>query len=328
MRRREFVGLVGGALACSLAARAQQGMPVRRIGLLLTAPPDDSEYPTLVDAFLQRLRELGWSEGRNLRVDIRWGGAGPEAVHKHAAELVALAPDVIVAPGSSTAGPALQATRSIPVVFTIVPDPVGAGFVESLARPGGNATGFASFEYGIGGKWLELLKEIAPGVTRVGVLRDSDITAGIGQWSAIQIVAPMFGAQVSPINLRDALDLEHAVAAFARSPNGGLVVTSGAGAVRHRNLIVRIAAEHKLPAIYYAKAFVTGGGLISYGADRADQFRRAADYADRILKGEKPADLPVQAPTKYELVVNLKTAKALDLAPPQSLLARADEVIE
>jgi putative ABC transport system substrate-binding protein len=243
-------------------------------------------------------------------------------------ELVALSPDVILAPGSSAAGPALRATRDVPVVFTIVPDPVGAGFVDSLSRPGGNATGFASFDYGIGGKWLDLLKEISPDVKRVGVLRDSDITAGIGKWSVIQAVAPMLGLEPSPINLRDTLDLEHALAAFARSANGGLIITSGAGPVRHRDLIVRLAAEHKLPAIYYAKAFVTSGGLISYGADRIDQFRRAADYVNRILRGERPADLPVQAPTKYELVANLKTAKALGLTIPQSLLARADEVIE
>jgi putative tryptophan/tyrosine transport system substrate-binding protein len=328
MKRREFIAGVAAAVAMPLDARAQQSDGVRRVGVLVTALMSDSEYPALIDALRQRLQELGWSDGRNLKLEIRWGGAGPEGVRKNALELVALAPDVIVSAGSSATGPALQATRTVPVVFTIVPDPVGAGFVDSLAQPGGNATGFTSFDYSIGGKWLELLKEVAPGVKRVGVLRDSDITAGIGQWSVIQAVAPMLGLETSPINVRDAPDLEQALSAFGRRPNGGLVVTSGAGPVRHRDLIVKAAAEHKLPAIYYAKVFVTSGGLMSYGANRADQFRRAADYADRILKGAKPADLPVQAPTKYELVANLKAAKAVGLTIPQSLLARADEVIE
>jgi putative tryptophan/tyrosine transport system substrate-binding protein len=274
------------------------------------------------------LEELGWSEGRNLLIDIRWGGGGQAHVHRNAVELVGLAPDVIVAPGSAAAGPALQATRSIPVIFMIVPDPVGAGFVESLSRPGGNATGFASFDYGIGGKWLELLKEIGPGVKRVGVLRDPDITAGIGQWSVIQAVASMLGLEPSPINARAASDIEKAIEALARSGNAGLIITSGAGPVRNRDLIVRLAAEHKLPAIYYAKAFVTAGGLVSFGADRIDQFRRAAEYADRALKGVAPSDLPVQTPTRYELVANLKAAKATGVTIPQSILARADEVIE
>jgi putative tryptophan/tyrosine transport system substrate-binding protein len=328
MRRRQFLGLIGGAVAAPRLAQAQQGERVRRIALLLTAPANDSEYPTLVKAFLQRLEELGWTEGRNLKVEVRWGGTGPEGMLKNAMDLAAQSPEVILAPGSSAAGPALRATRTIPVVFTIVPDPVGAGFVENLARPGGNATGFTSFDYGIGGKWLELLREAVPGVKRLGILRDADITAGIGQWSAIQAVAPIMGIEVTPINVRDPADLQQAIADFARGLNGGLVITSGAAPVRHRALIVRLAAEHKLPAIYYAKAFVTTGGLMSYGADRLDQFRRAADYVDRILDGEKPADLPVQAPTRYELVVNLKAANALGLAMPQSLLARADEVIE
>ena len=275
---------------------------------------------------MQGLQDLGWIDGRNLKVDVRWTGAG--AVHKEATELAALAPDVILAPGSSTTGPLLQITRTIPVVFTVIPDPVAAGFVQSLARPGGNATGFASFEYGIGGKWLELLREIVPGVTRVGVVRDPAVTAGVGQWSAIQDISPAFGLEVSPINLRDVPDLERAVAAFARSGNGGLIVTSSGLAVRYRDVIVRLAAEHKLPTLYYAKAFVTVGGLISYGADRTDQFRRAAGYANRILNGESPADLPVQAPAKYELVVNVNTAKALGLEVPPFLLTRADEVIE
>ena len=262
------------------------------------------------------------------RIDVRWTGAGAEAVHKEATELVALAPDVILAAGSASTGPLLQVTKTIPVVFTVVPDPVAAGFVESLARPGGNATGFASFEYGIGGKWLELLREMAPGVTRVGIVRDPAIAAGAGQWSAIQDASPIFGLEVSPINLRDVPDLERAVAAFARSGSGGLIVTSSGLAVRYRDVIVRLAAEHKLPALYYAKAFVTVGGLMSYGADRTDQFRRAATYVHRVLNGEKPAGLPVQAPSKYELVVNVKTAKALGLEVSPFLLARADEVIE
>jgi putative ABC transport system substrate-binding protein len=313
---------------------AQNAGRLRRIGVLLAATADDPEYPALVDAFLDRLRQLGWSRGDNLSIDVRWSGAGAEAVRKHAAELAALAPDAILAPGSAAAGPLLQATRSVPVVFTVVPDPVGAGFVDSLERPGGNATGLASFDYSLGGKWLETLKEIAPGVRRVGVLRDPAVTAGIGQWSAIQAAAPRFGVEASPINLRDAPDLARDVAAFAApgkgaAPrDGGLVVTSSALTVRHRALIVRTAAEHGLPAVYYAKAFVPGGGLVSYGSDRADQFRRAAGYVDRILNGESPADLPVTAPANYELAVNLKTAKALGLTVPKSLLARADEVYE
>jgi putative ABC transport system substrate-binding protein len=289
----------------------------------------DAEYPTLLGAFLQRLQQLGWSESRQLRIDVHWSGAGAEAVRKHVAELVALAPDVIVAAGAASTGPLLQATRSIPVVVTVVPDPVGAGFVDSLGHPGGNATGFTSFEYGLGAKWLELFREIAPGLTRVGVLRDPAITAGIGQWSAIQTAAPLFGMDVSPINLRDdAPALERAITDFARSGSGGLVVTSSALSVRHRDLIVRIVAEHKLPAIYYASAFVSRGALISYGPDRIDQFRQAAGYVDRILNGEKPSDLPVLAPARYELVVNLNTAEALGLTIPDALLARADEAIE
>ncbi len=329
MRRREFIAALGGAVvAWPLAARAQQGEHVRRIGVLLSVATDDPEYPTLLGAFLHGLQELGWSDGRNLKVEVRWGGGSAEGTRKHAVELVALAPDVIVAPGGASTAPLLQATRSIPVVFTIIPDPVGAGFVDSLARPGRNATGFTSFEYGIGGKWLELLKEVAPGVTRVGVLRDPANPVGIGQWDAIQAAAPASGVEASPIDLRDALEIERDLVAFARSANGGLVVTSGAPSVRHRDLIVGMAAEHKLPAIYYAKSFVARGGLISYGADRTDQFRSAAGYVDRILKGEKPADLPVLTPTEYELAVNLKTARTLGLTVPPSLLARADEVIE
>jgi putative ABC transport system substrate-binding protein len=295
----------------------------------LAATLDDAEYPILFKALRQRLQQLGWRDGENVKIDVRWSGANPEAIRRHATELVALAPDVIVAPGAASAGPLLQITRSIPVVFTIVPDPVGAGLVESFAHPGGNATGFTSFEYSLGGKWLEFLKEVAPSVRRVGVLRDSGITAGIGQWSAIQSAAPTFGLEVSPINLRDdAPALERAIMDFVRSGGSGLVVTSSALSVRYRDLIVHIAAEHKLPIVYYASAFVAGGGLISYGPDRVEMFRQAAGYVNRILHGEKPADLPVLAPTKYELVVNLKTARALGLTIQDSLLARADEVIE
>ncbi len=296
--------------------------------MLLPATADDSEYPTLVNAFVRGLQQFGWADGRNVRIDIRWAGGGADSNRRYAAELVTLAPDVIVAAGNSSAGPLLQATRTIPIVFTIVPDPVGAGLVDSLARPGGNATGFTSFAYDIGGKWLELLKEIAPRVTRAAVIRDSATTAGVGQWSAIQTAAPSFGMEASPINLRDARELERSVATFARSANGGLIVTSSGLAISHRDTIVMQAAKHRIPAVYYSRAFVAAGGLISYGSDRVAQFRSVAGYVDRILKGEKPADLPVQAPTKYELVINLKSAKALGLAVPTSLFSRADEVIE
>jgi len=329
MNRREVInGLAIAPAFWSVGAWAQRAERLRRIGVLVSAPTGDPEYVTNIDAFRQRLAELGWSESRNIQIDLRWGGGGQVDVHRSAGELVGLAPDVIVAPGSAAAGPALHATRSIPVVFTIVPDPVGAGFVESLSRPGGNATGFASFDYSIGGKWVEMLKEVTPSLRRVAVLRDPDITAGIGQWSVIQAVAPLMGLEPIPINVRIALDVEQAIPGLARAGNAGLIITSGAGTFRNRDLIVRLAAEHKLPAIYYAKTFVTSGGLMSFGADRMDHFRRAADYVDRILNGESPADLPVQSPAKYELVLNLTTAKALGLALPQSLLARADEVIE
>ena len=329
MQRREFITLIGSAAAAwPLAARSQQGERVPRIGMLLPATADDSEYPTLVNAFVRGLQQFGWADGRNVRIDIRWAGGGADSNRRYAAELVTLAPDVIVAAGNSSAGPLLQATRTIPIVFTIVPDPVGAGLVDSLARPGGNATGFTSFAYDIGGKWLELLKEIAPRVTRAAVIRDSATTAGVGQWSAIQTAAPSFGMEASPINLRDARELERSVATFARSANGGLIVTSSGLAISHRDTIVMQAAKHRIPAVYYSRAFVAAGGLISYGSDRVAQFRSVAGYVDRILKGEKPADLPVQAPTKYELVINLKSAKALGLAVPTSLFSRADEVIE
>jgi len=328
MRRREFITLLGGTVASPLAARAQQGERVRRVGMLLPATVDDSEYPMLVNAFVQRLQQLGWTEGRNVRIDTRWAGGGADTNRRYAEELVTLAPDVIVAAGNTSAGPLLQATRAIPIVFTVVPDPVGAGLVDSLARPGGNATGFTSFSYDIGGKWLELLKEIAPRVTRVAVIRDSNITAGVGQWSAVQTAAPSFGVEASPINLRDAAELERAVSTFARVPNGGLIVTSSGLAINLRDMIVTQAAKHRLPTMYYSRGFVSAGGLISYGSDRVDQFRSAAAYVDRILKGDKPSDLPVQNPTKYELVINLKTAKTLGLDVSFDLQQRADEVIE
>jgi putative ABC transport system substrate-binding protein len=271
---------------------------------------------------------LGWTDGRNIRIDYRLGAGDADSMRKYAAELVALAPDVILASGTGAMAPLLQATRTVPIVFAQVTDPVGAGFVDSLAQPGGNATGFVLFEYAISGKWLELLKEIAPRVRRAGVIRDPAQTAGTGQFAVIQSVAPSVGMEVSTINVRDAAEIERAIAAFARTADGGLIVTASALSVVHRDLIVNLAAQHKLPAVYYRRLYATDGGLISYGPDVAEQNRRAAGYVDRILKGEKPADLPVQAPTKYELVINLKTAKALGLAIPPAVLARADEVIE
>jgi putative ABC transport system substrate-binding protein len=297
--------------------------------LLLSAPADDSEYPALVGAFLGKLEQLGWTDGRNVRIDTRWATPNADDLRRHAAELAALAPDVILsATGTSTVAPLLQATRTVPIVFTIVIDPVGSGFVANLARPGGNATGFLMFEYGLSAKWLELLKQIAPGVTRVAVLRDPTIASGIGQFSAIQAVAPSLRVELSPVDVRDAPEIERAVMAFARAGNGGLIVTASPAASLHRNLIATLAARHKLPAVYGARHMVAAGGLISYSTDLIDQYRQAAGYVDRILKGEKPADLPVQAPNKFELVINLKTAKALGLAVPQSLLSTADEVIE
>jgi putative ABC transport system substrate-binding protein len=301
---------------------------VRRVGVLLPAASDDAEFQARVGAFLQGLQQSGWSIGRNLRIDTRWATANADDIRRHAAELVTLAPDVILAHGASTMRPLLQVTRSVPIVFPVAGDPVAAGFVDSLARPGGNATGFMTFEYNLSGKWLELLKEIAPGVTRAAVLRDPTVITGASQFAAIQAVAPSLRVEVNPINLRDAGEIEHAVTAFARSSNGGLIVTTGGLAQLHRDLIITLAARHKLPAVYYERFFVAGGGLLSYGADYIDQYRQAAAYVDRILKGEKPGDLPVQAPTKYETVINLKTAKALGLEVPPSLLARADEVIE
>jgi putative ABC transport system substrate-binding protein len=289
---------------------------------------DDAEYQARMAALLQGLQQLGWSDGRNVRIDTRWAAGDANLVRKHAAELVALAPDVILAPGSTSLGPLLQATRTVPIVFTTIPDPVGAGFVDSLARPGGNATGFIAFEYGLSAKWLELLKQIVPSLTRLAVLRDPATAAGIGQFAAIQSVAPSFGVELRPIDMREVSEIERAVTTFARASNGGLIVTAGSGSAIHGDQIITLAARHRLPAVYSDLHFVTRGGLISYGPNRIDQYRRAAAYVDRILKGEKPADLPVQAPTKYELVLNLKTAKALGLEVPATVLARADEVIE
>ena len=325
IRRRELIVTLGSAAAAwPLAGRAQQRPErMRRVGVLLPATADDRNYQAWVGAFLQGLQQSGWDIGRNVRIDTRWATTNAADIRRHAAELVALAPDVILAHGASTVGPLLQATRTVPIVFPIVVDPVAAGFVDSLARPGGNATGFLLFEYSLAGKWLELLKQIAPRVTRVAVLRDAAVPTGPAQFGVIQAVAPSLGVEVNPVNVRDAGDIERAVAATS---NDGLIVTGGG--LRHRDLIITLAARHKLPAIYVERHFVAAGGLISYGPDYIDQYRRASGYVDRILKGEKPADLPVQAPTKYNLVINLKTAKALGLDVPPTLIARADEVIE
>ena len=330
MRRRDFIALTGGAVAIApFAARAQQGERMRRVGVLQGASDtDDPRSQPNAAAFLQALQQLGWIDGRNVKIDYRWPAGDADKARQFAAELVALAPDVILAFSAANMPPLLQATRTVPIVFVAVADPVGAGFVDSLSRPGGNATGFMLSDYGLSAKWLELLKEIAPGLTRVAVLRDPAIPTGVGQWGAIQTAAPSLGVEVSPINVRDAAGIERGVVAFARSGNGGLIVTGSPLSLFHRELIVALAGQHKLPTVYFLRPFVTVGGLISYGGDVVDQVRRAAGYVDRILKGEKPADLPVQAPTKYELVVNLKTAKALGLTIPPSVLARADEVIE
>ena len=329
MRRREFISLLCGAtVAWPIAARAQQGERMRRIGILLPAAADDALFQTRVGAFQQELALLGWTIGRNVHIDIRWATANAAEIRRHAAELAALTPDVILAAGDATMPPLLQATRTVPIVFPVANDPVGSGYADSLARPGGNATGFMLFEFSIGGKWLELLKEIAPSVTRAAVLRDVTQGTGTSQFAAIQAVAPSLRMEVNPVNMRDAGEIERAVAAFAHSGNGGLIVTAGAVTLRHRELIVALAARHRLPAVYFFRIFATGGGLVSYGPNPVDPYRQAAGYVDRILKGEKPADLPVQAPTKYELVINLKTAKALGLTIPPALLGRADEVIE
>jgi len=323
MKRRAFIALLGGAAAWPLAAGAQQPERMRRIGVLMTLAADDPEGQ---EAFVQGLQELGWTDGRNVQIDYRWPAGDAQRIRRYAAELAALAPDVILAGGGAVVPSLLQATRTVPIVFTQTPDPVGAGFVNSLARPGGNVTGFTTFEYGISAKWLELLKEIAPRVTRAAVIRDAAIASGTGQWGALQSVAPSFGVELSPVNMRG--EIERSISTFARSANGGLIVAASTLAIVHREPIITLAARHKLPAVYSGRFFVTAGGLTSYGPDSIDPHRRAAGYVDRILKGEKPADLPVQAPTKYELVINLKTARALGLDVPPSLLARADEVFE
>jgi putative ABC transport system substrate-binding protein len=329
MKRREFITLVGGATAAwPLASRSQQLERIRRISVLVPLAADDPEMQTRLSAFRQELQQLGWTDGRNVKIEYRYGASDPDRSRRHAAEMAALAPDVIFATGNSAVAPLLQATRSVPIVFAIVPDPVGAGFVDSLARPGGNATGFVMFEYGISGKWLELLKEIAPRLTRVAVLRDPALAAGIGQFAAIQSVAPSMGVELNAINVRDATEIEQAIASFARIANGGLIVTASGLAVVHRDLIIALALRHKLPAVYWTSFYTEAGGLASYGPNTTNEYRRAAGYVDRILKGEKPADLPVQAPTRYETVINLKTAKAIDLQIQQTLLVRADKVIE
>ena len=329
MRRREFITLVSGTVASwPLVARAQSAGRTPLVGFLEPISADTTGAKARDTAFLEGLKQLGWTPGQNLRVEFRWSGGDEAETRKNAAELVALGPDVIVTAGSAGAGVMVKATHTIPIVFAIVPDPVGSGFVESLSRPGGNATGFMMFEYSLCGKWLELLKQIAPSVTRVAVLRDPDIAAGIGQFAVIQSVAPSVGVDVSPIDLREPAQIERAIARYAQSSNGGMIVTASAIAAVHLELIIAASARYKLPAIYVQRAYAAAGGLMSYGPDFAHQFRRAAAYVDRILKGEKPADLPVQAPTKYQLVINIKTAKALGLTVPEKLLATADDVIE
>jgi len=328
VRRREFITLLGGAVtAWSARARGQPGVGMRLIGVLLPIAKDDPEYQPWLTAFRQTLQELGWVDGRNMRMDIHWATANHAEIRKHAAELVALAPDVILAHGASTVGPLLQATRTVPIVFPITGDPVGAGFVDSLARPGGNVTGFMTFEYSMSGKWVELLKQIAPGVARAAVIRDAGSPTGMASFGVIQAMAPSLKVEVTPVNMPNAGEIERVVTAFAQSPNGGLIVTASGPAFVNRDLIIALAARHKLPAVYFERSFVAGG-LVSYGPDFSALYRKAAGYVDRILKGEKPADLPVQAPTKYETVINLKTAKALGLTVPQAWLAATDEVIE
>jgi putative tryptophan/tyrosine transport system substrate-binding protein len=327
MRRREFLGILGGAAAWPVASKAQQPDRVRNIGMLNILGSDDPEAQARRAVFEQTLQQLGWMVGRDLKIEIRQIGADLDSTRRYAAELIALAPDVIVSIGSISVAPLQQATRTIPIVFMNVPDPVGAGFVESMAHPGGNITGFSHFEYSMSGKWAELLKQIAPNVTRALVFRDPTSAAGIGQFAAVRSVAQSLGVELTPVNVRDTDEIERAVAAFARSGNGGVIVTAG-GTAAHRKLIISLAARYKLPSVYPYRYYAVDGGLITYGPNSHDQVRRAAGYVDRILKGEKPADMPVQAPTKYELIVNLKTAKTLGLTIPQSLLATADEVIE
>jgi len=329
MRRRDFVRAIASLpIALPLAALAQQGERIRRIAVLSGLTAGDPQGDAVRTAFQQALQRLGWTNGGNVRIDYRWGGGNADDMQKYAAELVALAPDVIMAAGGTSIGPLFHATKTVPIVFANVPDPVGSGFVETLSRPGRNTTGFMQFEYNLSGKWLELLKQVMPSVTSAGILWDPTLTAGIGQFAVIQSVASSLGVEVRAINLRDAEEVDRAVAAFAESSKGGLIVTASALALVRRERIVALAARHKLPAIYFQRIFVDSGGLISYGPDFMDQYRRAAGYVDRILRGEKPSDMPVQGPTKYELLINLKAAKQLGLTMPSTLLARADEVIE
>ena len=329
MRRRDFMkGIAGSAAAWPLAARAQQAERMQRIGVLMNTAADDPEGQARIAAFHQGLQELGLTLGRNARIDARWGAADADSSRRYAAELVGLAPDVILASASAAVAALQQTTRTIPIVFTSLADPVGGGFVETLAHPGGNITGFSTFEYTLSGKWLELLKEVAPGVTRAAVLRDATVGSGVGQYAIIQAVAPSLGVELRPIDTRDSGEIERAIVTFAQSPNGGLIIAGTPPALVHRDLIITLAAHHQLPAVYPLPFMAHSGGLIAYGPDSVSPYRSAAAYVDRILKGEKPADLPVQAPTKYELVVNLKTAKALGLTIPQSVLTRADQVIE
>src|SRR3954462_2869446 len=329
MKRREFITLLGGAAAAwPLAARGQQADRVRLVGILQNLPENDPVALALVAVFLKELQQSGWTVGSNISVETRWAGTASDDIRRHAAELVALAPDIILANGTSTLGPLLQHANTIPIVFVQVTDPVGSGYVVSLARPGGNATGFAAREYGVSGKSLEVLKQVSPGVTRVGVIRNPAVPSGSGQFGAIQAVAPYLRMEVTPIDVRDPAEMERTVAAFAGSPNGGLIITASGAAVVHRSLIIALAARLKLPTVYWQRHFVEAGGLVSYGDNGTDQYRRAAEYVDRILKGDKPSDLPVQAPTKFQTVINLKTAKALGLEIPPTILARADEVIE
>jgi putative ABC transport system substrate-binding protein len=328
MRRRDFIAALGGAAALPLAAQAQQGELARRIGLLLPAKSTDPEFQARVSVFMQGLQQAGWIAGRNTEFEYRWSEGNPDNTRKHAAELIALNLDVILADGAGSVAALLQVTRTVPIVFPVAGDPVGAGFVATLARPGGNATGFLNFEYSIGAKWLEFLKEIAPNVNRVVVLRDPAIPTGTGQFGVIQAAASSLKMDVVPGNVRTVDEIERAVTSFAQKPNGGLIATANPSIIAHRKAIIELATRHKLPAIYFEPFFTKDGGLFSYGPDIVDQYRRAAGYVDRILRGEKPAELPVQAPTKYKMVINLKTAKALGLTVPPTLLARADEVIE
>jgi putative ABC transport system substrate-binding protein len=328
MKRREFITVLGGAAAWPLTVRAQSGGRLRHVGVLTNLTQTDPEGRARDEAFVEGLQQFGWTESTNIQFVRRWTDGDPERANQYAAELVGLAPDVILTTGSAGLIPVLQQTRTIPIVFTIVPDPVGAGFIQSLARPGGNATGFVQFEFGLTAKWLELLKEIAPGVTRVAVLREPGLTAAIAQFAALQAVAPSLRVELVPLNFRNPTDIEQTVAEFARASSDGMIVTSGPLAAVHRKVIIATAARHKLPAVYVSRFTALDGGLISYGPDFPDQYRRAAGYVHRILQGEKPGDLPVQAPTKYELVINVRTAKALGIELPQTLLARADEVIE